>query len=282
MRFGISCFLGDRSISIVDLAREVEDRGFDDLWLPEHTHIPTGRESDWPMAEGGLPEEYKRVADPFTSLAAASVVTSTLRLGTAISLVGQHHPINLAKTVSTLDQLSGGRLTLGVGFGWNVDEMRHHGVDPDKRRTIGREHVLAMKELWTKDEAEYHGTYVDFARSWQWPKPVQQPHPPIYVGGGRSTLRHAVEYGDGWMPIEGAMPIRRLADELRAGLDEAGRAHDDCPIYVANAEPDRAKLDGYRTAGVIGVSMWVDWDADLDTVRRKLDTYVQFRDTLDG
>lgn len=280
MRFGISCFLGDKSISIIDLAREVEDRGFDDLWLPEHTHIPTGRETDWPMDGGELPEEYRRCVDPFTSLAAAAVTTTTLRLGTAISLVGQHHPINLAKTVSTLDHLSGGRFTLGVGFGWNVDEMRHHGVNPDKRRTTGREHVLAMKELWTKEEAEFHGGYVDFGPSWQWPKPLQQPHPPIYVGGGRSTLRHAVEYGDGWMPIEGAMPIDRLTSELRGALADAGRRAEDCPVYVANAEPDPQRYAAYVEAGVAGMSMWVSWDGDLDTIRAELDEVVKFRESV--
>ena len=199
MRLGISCFLSDKSVDIVDLAREAEARGFGELWLPELTHIPIGRDTPWPMQDyigrdtpwpmqdhAELPEMYRRCLDPFVALTAAAVVTDTIAVGTGICLVGQHDPIVLAKTVATLDHIADGRLILGVGFGWNTDEMRNHGVDPDHRRTIGREKVLAMKELWTREEASFHGEYVDFSASWQWPKPRQRPHPPIWVGGGRS------------------------------------------------------------------------------------------------
>lgn len=182
MRVGISCFLTDKWVSIVELAREVEARGFGELWLPEHTHIPTSRNTAWPIEDDAeLPEMYKRSLDPFVAL------------------------------------------ILGAGFGWNTDEMRHHGVDPDRRRAVGREKVLAMKELWTQDEASFPGEFVDFSPSWQWPKPIQQPHPPIWVGGGRSTMKHAVEWGDGWMPIEGVMPVAKMTRDIRTMAAAAGR-----------------------------------------------------------
>ena len=279
MRVGVSCFMTDKSVSIVDLAREAEDRGFTELWAPEHTHIPTGRETDWPMEEGSeLPEMYRRSLDPFVALTAAAMATSTISIGTSICLVGQHDPIVLAKTISTLDQLSGGRFILGVGFGWNEDEMRHHGVDPAKRRTIGREKTLAMIELWTNEEASFHGDYVDFSPSWQWPKPAQDPHPPVWVGGGKSTLRHAVEWGNGWMPIEGVMPVARLTHRLREMAEEAGRDPDELTVYLSGTPSDPAKIEEYLEAGVDGCSMGVTWDADLDTVKRELDENVEFRD----
>ena len=279
MRVGISCFLTDRSASIVDLASEAEARAFTEVWVPEHTHIPTGRETDWPMQEGEeLPEMYKRSLDPFVALMAAAMATETINIGTSVSLVSQHDPIVLAKTIATLDQLSGGRFIFGVGFGWNVDEMRHHGVDPDKRRTIGREKVLAMKALWTNEVAEYHGTYVDFGPSWQWPKPHQRPHPPVWVGGGKSTQRHAIEWGDGWMPIEGAMPIDKLILRLRAKAEEAGRDPSEITIYLSGAPDDPAKLERYREIGIDGISLGVSWDADLDTVKRELDDHVSYRE----
>ncbi len=279
VQVGISTFLTDRSVDIVDLAREAEARGFTELWVPEHTHIPTGRETDWPMQEGAeLPDMYKRSMDPFVSLAAAAVVTTSIRLGTSICLVGQHDPIILAKTVATLDRLSGGRVILGVGFGWNEDEMRHHGVDPTKRRTIGREKTLAMKELWTKEAASFHGSYVDFGESWQWPKPVQQPHPPVWIGGGKATLAHVAEWGDGWMPIEGVMPVPRLIGRLRDLADDAGREPGEITIYLSGCPREPAKLEEYLAAGVAGVTLGVGWDADLDTVKRELDEHVAFRD----
>lgn len=278
MRVGISCFLTDRSVHIADLAREAEVRGFDDIWAPEHTHIPTGRETDWPMAEDSeLPEMYRRSLDPFVALTAAAMATQKIRIGTSICLVAQHDPIVLAKTVSTLDRLSQGRLTLGVGFGWNVEEMRHHGVDPDKRRTIGREKTLAMKALWTSEEAAFDGDYVSFGRSWQWPKPVQKPHPPIWVGGGKSTMKHAVEWGDGWMPIEGVMPVARMTRAIRGQVADAGRDPASFTVYLAGAPNDPATIAEYREAGIDGLSLGIDWDADWDTARRQLDGHVEFR-----
>lgn len=279
IRTGISCFLTDQSVSIVDLAIETEARCFTELWVPEHTHIPTGRETDWPMEDDAeLPEMYKRSMDPFIALTAAAMATTTLTLGTSICLVGQHDPIVLAKTISTLDHIANGRIILGVGFGWNEDEMRNHGVDPDRRRTIGREKVLAMKELWTKDEASFQGKYVDFSPSWQWPKPVQTPHPPVWVGGGKSTMKHAVEWGDGWMPIEGVMPVAKLTVRLRQMAEDAGRDPSEITVYLSGAPKDPAKLESYLEAGLDGIALGVSWDADLDTAKRELDENVEFRD----
>ncbi len=197
-------FPTDYTIGPVQLATEAERRGFASLWFPEHTHIPVGRRTPWPGG-GDLPQEYSHTLDPFVALGAAAAVTERLHLGTGICLVAQHDPIVLAKEVATLDLISGGRFLFGIGVGWNEDEMEHHGVDPSRRRAVVREKVLAMKALWTQDEASFDGEFVKFEPSWSWPKPVQQPHPPILMGGagGPVTYRHIIEYCDGWMPISG-------------------------------------------------------------------------------
>lgn len=278
MRVGISCFHSDKSAPVVELAREAEARGFDELWAPEHTHIPTGRETPWPMQQSDLPDFYRRSMDPWVALAAAAAVTKTIRLGTSVALVGQHDPIVLAKTISSVDLVSGGRVIVGVGFGWNVDEMRHHGVDPDKRRTIGREKVLAMKQLWTQEQAEYHGKYVNFSPSWQWPKPVQKPHPPVWVGGGKATLKHAVEWGDGWMPIQGVMPVAKMAIRVRDMLQEAGRDPKQFTVYLSGGPADPEQLEQYRAAGIDGITLGIDPYCDLDAAKRSLDEHAEFRD----
>src|SRR5919202_208167 len=206
MDFGVTMFPTEYSISIVELARAVEDLGFESLWVPEHTHIPSDRRSPWP---GGpeLPREYSHALDPFLALTAAASVTSRLRLGTGVCLVVERDPITLAKEVATIDHLSGGRFLFGIGGGWNLEEMANHGTDPTRRWPLLRERVLAMKEIWTHDEAEFHGAFVDFQRLWQWPKPIQAPHPPIIVGGnGPHTLKRVVDYGDAWGPIVGRGP----------------------------------------------------------------------------
>lgn len=279
MRVGINAMLTDRTVGPAELAVEAEVRGFTELWLPEHTHIPVGRETPWPLDEGAeLPEAYRRTLDPFVALTAAVAATTTIRLGTGVCLVAQHDPIILAKTTSTLDRLSGGRFVFGVGFGWNADEMRHHGVDPDRRRTIGREKALAVKELWTQTEASFRGDHVDFSQSWQWPKPLQQPGPPVWVGGGASVLRHAVEWGDGWMPIHGAMPVTDLTRRLRAMASEVGRDPGELTVYLVGMPRDPAEAEEYLDAGVDGFALSVTGSADLDAVRRDLDANAEFRD----
>src|SRR5436853_501571 len=177
MRYGVTLFATDRSIGIVELAKAVEERGLDSLWVPEHTHIPTTRRTPYP-AGGELPDEYRRCVDPFVGLMAAALAAPSLRVGTGILLVAQHDPIVAAKAAATLDVLSGGRFSLGIGFGWNEDEMNDHGVDYATRRDRAREHVLAMRALWTQEEATFEGDYVHLAPSWSWPKPAQPGGPP--------------------------------------------------------------------------------------------------------
>ncbi len=250
MKYGLSIFPTDYSIQPAQLAREAEARGFESLWFPEHSHIPAARRSPWP---GGpeLPKMYYDVMEPFTALAAAAAVTTTLKLATGICLVVQRDPIQLAKNVATLDRVSNGRLLFGVGAGWNAEEMGNHGTDFKQRIGIMRERVLAMKEIWTKSKAEFHGKHVDFDPIMTWPKPVQKPHPPIHVGGGfPKGARRAVEYGDGWMPIFGRDEILARLPELRAMLADAGRDPASFEVSIFGMGPLPVEVAKAREAGV--------------------------------
>jgi probable F420-dependent oxidoreductase len=230
---------------------EVEERGFSSLFFAEHTHIPVSGRDQWP---GGpeLPDEYRHLLDPFLSLTAVALSTESIRLGTGICLVAQRDPIVLAKEIATLDHLSGGRVTLGVGIGWNTEEASNHGVDPKRRRAVVREKILAMKELWANDEAEFHGDFVDFSRSWCWPKTVQVPHPPIIYGGagGPVTWRHVNEYCDGWMPIIGTTDIAAKVRELRLAAEMGGRDPSALQIKAYGGRGDPASLAEYADQGV--------------------------------
>ncbi|HEY3061431.1 MAG TPA: LLM class F420-dependent oxidoreductase [Chloroflexota bacterium] len=250
MKFGVTIFPTEYTIGIVDLARAAEDLGFESLWIPEHTHIPTSRASPWP---GGpeLPREYSHALDPFVALAAAASATMQIKLGTGVCLVIERDPITTAKEVATLDYVSNGRFLFGVGGGWNLEEMANHGTDPARRWPLMRERILAMREIWTHDEAEFHGEQVNFDRIWQWPKPVQQPHPPIVVGGnGPHTLMRVIEYGDEWMPIagRGGVSIDERMAELARMASQAGRAPIPVSIFGARANPD--SIDHYASQGV--------------------------------
>jgi probable F420-dependent oxidoreductase len=221
MRFGVAIAPTDQSISIVELARAAEEHGFESLWVTEHTHIPTCRETPYPYGRE-LPDEYRRLLDPFVALTAASLSTRTLLVGTGVCLLAQRDPIVTAKTVATLDQLSGGRFLLGIGGGWNREEMRNHGVDPATRWKLLRERVEAMKAIWSQEEAEYHGETVDFGPIWSWPKPVQRPHPPVILAGnGPNALQRVVRYADGWICSPGDFATR--IPELQRLAAEAGR-----------------------------------------------------------
>ncbi|MEX2205741.1 MAG: LLM class F420-dependent oxidoreductase [Myxococcota bacterium] len=253
MKYGLTIFPTDYSIQAPQLAREAEARGFESLWFPEHSHIPAKRESPWP---GGpeLPKMYYDVMEPFAALAAAAAVTTTLKLATGICLVVQRDPIQLAKCVATLDRVSNGRFLFGIGAGWNAEEMRNHGTDAKTRIALMRERVLAMKEIWTKSKAEYHGKRVDFDPIMTWPKPVQKPHPPIHVGGGfPKGARRAVEYGDGWMPIFGRDEIVTRLPELREMLQAAGRDPATFEVSIFGMGPVPAELAKLRDAGVTRV-----------------------------
>ena len=245
MDFGLAVFPTLDTPRPDELARLAEERGFESLWFPEHTHIPASRETPYP-AGGDLPPEYSRTYDPFVALTAAAAATETLRLGNGICLVVERDPIVTAKEAASVDQLSGGRLEFGVGAGWNREEMAHHGTDPRTRMRLMAERVEAIKAIWTQDEASYAGEFVNFDRIWSWPKPLQQPHPPILVGGnGPTVLDRVLHFGDAWMPnvIDDDAPLAQIA-ELR---DRAGR---DVPITL-NAAPRRPeRLARYIEAGV--------------------------------
>lgn len=248
MNFGVIIFPTDTAIQPVELAREVEARDFESLWFPEHSHIPTSRRSPWPGGDE-LPERYWRTHDQFIALAAAATVTEKLRLGTGITLVAQRDPIWLAKEVASLDVISKGRVMFGVGYGWNREEMGHHGVEFATRREMVREKVLAMKTIWTEDEPSFSGEFVQFEPMWSWPKPIQSPHPPIILGGGAGPkmFEAIVEFGDGWIPIMGRDEIVGSVADLQSRARDAGR--DPVEISIFYAPADVGELEGLAEAG---------------------------------
>ncbi len=251
MHIGLCMFNTDYAIRIEELARASEERGFESLWVPEHTHIPVSRKTPFPGG-GELPREYKHTLDPFVALAAAAMVTKNLKLGTGILLLIQRDTITTAKEVASLDFVSNGRFLLGLGGGWNQDEMENHGTDFKTRFKRLGEQVRAMKEIWTKETAEFHGEHVDFDPIWMYPKPVQKPHPPVLFGGeSEHTLQRVVEIGDGWFPRA------RNAERLFAGLEDlkkraarAGRDMTTISVSVFGAPGEAATLDRYRQAGI--------------------------------
>lgn len=276
MKIGLAFFSTDVSMNLVDLAREAEARGFHSIYVPEHTHIPTSRRTPAPTGDAELAEEYKRSLDPYVALAAAASVTSTLKLGTGVSLVAQHDPIVLAKTLATLDLLSNGRLVLGIGYGWNREEMAHHGVDFRRRRALVREKMLAIQQLWANEAAEFRGETVSFESSWQWPKPVQKPRPPVLIGGaaGPTLFAQVAEYGDGWLPIGGA-GLKSQLPELFRLVAERGRDPGSLHIVPLGVFPDPAKLDYYRLLGCTEVALRIP-SAPRDRVMPVLDEYARY------
>jgi probable F420-dependent oxidoreductase len=253
MDFGVNIFPTDTTMQPMDLAKRTEDLGFESLWFPEHSHIPTDRTTPWGGREGAppLPEQYWRTHDQFVALAAAAAVTTTLKLGTGITLVAQRDPIWLAKEVASLDMISNGRLLFGIGYGWNKEEMAHHGVQYAERRAVVREKILAMKELWTKDEAAFAGDHVNFSSSWSWPKPTTKPHPPVILGssGGPKTFQHIIEFCDGWMPIAGRTPVLEQVTHLRRASEEAGRDPATIELGVFQVRPEPKYIDPLIEAG---------------------------------
>lgn len=283
MDHGVVTFLTDYGIGPVELARAVEERGFSALFLTEHTHIPVSRESPWPGGDE-LPVRYAHTYDPFVALAAMAVVTRRIALGTAVSLVAQHDPIVLAKATASVDRISAGRFELGVGPGWNAEEMAHHGVDPARRTARMLEHVAAVRALWTEDEAEFHGRFVEFSASWSWPKPVRVP--PVLIGGGGPTvLDRVLSHGDGWIPLR--VPVTGLdafaarTAELRTRAADTGRPRPTVTVYGAARRPEA--LESYAAAGVDRVLYELrdhgvpGGDPGADAVLRELDELAALR-----
>jgi probable F420-dependent oxidoreductase len=252
MNFGALMFFTDYAISAVDLAKALEERGFESVWAPEHSHIPTSRKTPFPGG-GELPKRYYDAMDPFVSLTAAAIATTKLKVGTGVCLVQQRDPIQTAKLVASLDQVSNGRFLFGVGGGWNQDEMEDHGTVFETRFKLMRERIEAMKEIWTKSKAEYHGDMVDFDEMMTWPKPVQKPYPPILVGGAfPQAARRAIRYGDGWCPIggrPGSSPLDVLG-QFRQMARDAGRDLQSLPITLFNPPEDAGELARYRDMGI--------------------------------
>jgi probable F420-dependent oxidoreductase len=272
MRVGAFYFPTDYGIDIAELARALEDRGFDSLFVPEHTHIPASRKSPFPGG-GELPKRYSHTHDPFVALAFAAAATKKLTIGTGILLVPQHEPIVTAKAIASLDQLSGGRFVFGIGGGWNVEEMENHGARYATRFKQMREHVLAMKELWTKDEASFDGEFVKFDRVWSWPKPAQRPNPPIILGGESDhTLRRIVEYCDGWLPrTRAGFDAAASVDRLRRMAESQKRDPKTLSITVFGAPNDAKALEGYEKAGIQSALLAIP-DKSRDEILSYLDS----------
>ena len=271
MKVGAFYFPTDYGINIAELAKALEDRGFDSLFVPEHTHIPLSRKSPFPGG-GELPKRYSHTHDPFVGLAFAAAVTKKLKVGTGILLVPQHEPIVTAKAIASLDQLSGGRFIFGIGGGWNVEEMENHGAKYPTRFKQMREHVLAMKELWTKEEASFDGEFVKFDRVWSWPKPAQQPHPPIILGGETDhTLRRVIEYCDGWFPRpRGGFDVVKGVAHLRQMAEKAGRDPSTITTIVFGSANDAKVLESYDKAGIQSALLAIP-DDSRDEILRYLD-----------
>jgi probable F420-dependent oxidoreductase len=271
MHKGVSIFPTDASITPSDLARACEERGFESLWVAEHSHIPVSRRTPFPGG-GELPKMYYDVMDPFVCLASAATATKKLKVATGVCLLIQRDPIQTAKQVASLDRVSNGRFLFGVGGGWNAEEMENHGTNFDSRFLLLRERVEAMKEIWTKDKAEYHGKLVDFDPIFAWPKPVQKPHPPIHVGGAfPGGARRAVRYGDGWVPILAGDAMAKQISAFRDMAREAGRDPASLEVTLYGFRPDGEQIRRARDAGADRVVFFAPPFAG-DAALRWLDT----------
>ncbi|MFD6799682.1 LLM class F420-dependent oxidoreductase [Streptomyces cyaneofuscatus] len=280
MRIATTIFLTDETVTPVRLARELEQRGFAGLYLPEHTHIPVSRRTPYP-AGGDLPREYGRTLDPFVALGQAAAVTERLTLGTGITLVAQHDPVDLAKQVATLDHLSGGRFTLGIGYGWNVEEAADHGVEWSTRRELARDRMALMRALWSTEPASYEGEFGSVQASFAFPKPTQAPRGPVVgprtlIGGGAGPKLFAAiaEHADGWLPI-GGRGLTESVPKLRAAWEEAGRDPKELQVVPYAVLPDPGKLAHYAELGIEEVVLQLPPAAEPE-VLRVLDGYAAF------
>jgi probable F420-dependent oxidoreductase len=275
MKIGAAMFFTDYSMAPGDLARALEERGFESLWAPEHSHIPLSRGSAFP-AGGELPKKYYDVMDPFVVLTAAAAATTRLLVGTGVCLVAQRDPIQTAKSVASLDRVSGGRFLFGVGNGWNANEMANHGTVFETRHKLARERIEAMKAIWTRSKPEYHGEFVNFDPMMTWPKPVQTPHPPVIVGGAYPYgARRAIRYGDGWMPHR-ARPqypdVAALVPEFFDLVDRSGRRREEVPVTIWGAPEDISILERDRALGVSRLVVSLE-SAAADVILPELDRW---------
>ncbi|HEY1613470.1 MAG TPA: LLM class F420-dependent oxidoreductase [Rhizomicrobium sp.] len=274
MHFGAAIFFTEHSIGPAELGRALEERGFESLWAPEHSHIPVSRKTPYPGG-GDLPKEYYDVMDPFVTLATAAAVTTKLKVGTGVCLVPQRDAIQTAKLVASIDQVTRGRFLFGIGGAWNQDELENHGAVFETRFLRMRESIEAMKEIWTKPQAEYHGEIIKFDPVFAEPKPVQKPHPPILVGGGfPQGARRAVRYGDGWMPIISPDGLTKVLPQVEALMKEAGRAPGSVTITAWNARADAEWIKRFTELGVVRVVATLP-PAGADKVLPILDRYAQ-------
>jgi len=284
MKFGASMFFTDYSMTPAALARAVEDRGFDILWAPEHSHIPLSRKTPFVMG-GDLPKRYYDTMDPFVTLTVAAMATKTLKIGTGVCLIAQRDPIQTAKLVASIDQVSNGRFVFGVGNGWNQDEMENHGTAFATRHKLARERIEAMKAIWTQTKPEYHGEFVDFGPMMTWPKPVQKPHPPIVVGGAFPySARRAIRYGDGWMPQvtpTSTTPLPDLIPRFRQMAAEAGRDPASLAISIGGQAPDIDLIKRYQDLDVERVSVSLLSEKE-DTILPVLDQWVAVMRAVNG
>jgi probable F420-dependent oxidoreductase len=269
MHIGISTFPTDYSIDIATLASRAEELGFESLWVPEHPILPVDSQTPWPgSADGVIPRVYADIVDPFVALARASAVTTSLKLGTGICLVPERNPLLLAKEIATLDMYSDGRFLFGIGAGWLREETELMGGDFAYRWAQTRDSVLAMKQLWTTTKSEYHGRYYDFPPVYSFPRPVQRPHPPVFLGGmAPSVFKRVVDYGDGWMPNRvGPEEVERG----RATLDELARAAGRDPaslvVSVFGQQPDKDLIDRFGQAGAARVMVTVPTANETDSL----------------
>jgi len=282
MEIGAAMFFTDYSITAPVLARALEERGFESLWAPEHSHIPVDTKSSFPLWDA-IPKKYYDVMDPFVSLTAAAVATETLKLGTGICLVQQRDPIQTAKLVASIDQVSGGRFLFGVGTGWNAEEMADHGTVFETRNKLARERIEAMKEMWTQSKAEYHGDMVDFPPMMMWPKPVQKPYPPVIVGGAWPyAARRSVRYGDGWIPHAALPPHDDVTDfipEFQKMARDAGRDPTELPVTVWGAQPDLDQFKQRRDRGAARVVISLESEPEAE-ILRQLDMWAEIKAKL--
>lgn len=260
-------FATDTTIKVTRLAPELESRGFESLWIPEKTHLPTSRRTKWPGGE--LPEWYKRTSDPMIASAMAAAVTTKLRVGTGVSLVPVHDAVTLAKSIATLDWTSGGRFEFGIGYGWNAEEYETHGVDIAEAPAIMRDKIALMKELWQNEVGSYAGEHVSVEPSWSWPKPVQQPRPPIHIGARatKAVFADIAAYADGWIPIEGYGEILAQIPKLRTAFEKAGRPPSDAKISVYSSGGDPKLVEQYAQAGVDRVIVTLFPNSEVEVMR---------------